>query len=264
VDTNDVENAVCAAFRDRGRRFVFVAGELDDHRRPPLVADDLLQPLPEIEVPTLGHYAELVDEGRVTFADREQAVDRVHIEELATEPAHVTNEVVRTPPSDARDPGQARIPVFDLDRLRWWLTDGEVVLGRIAVVSVELDNLAHVNERLGYKAGEHLIEAITTRLRAVTRPRDVVASVEATVAFALFMGKRRIDVADSRSGPVRRDRSAVRSHPRPCHRNCPLASVVAGSATLPLECASPNPGFIATQTRCHACPHLAGAEAISG
>ena len=55
-----------------------------------------------------------------------------------------------------RDPGQARIPVFDLDRLRWWLTDGEVVLGRIAVVSVELDNLAHVNERLGYTAGAHL------------------------------------------------------------------------------------------------------------
>jgi diguanylate cyclase (GGDEF)-like protein len=67
--------------------------------------------------------------------------------------------------------------VFDLDRLRWWLTDGDVTLGRIAVMSVELDNLAHVNERLGYKAGEHLIEAITTRLRAVTRPRDVVAHV---------------------------------------------------------------------------------------
>ncbi len=76
-----------------------------------------------------------------------------------------------------REPGQARIPVFDLDRLRWWLTDGEVVLGRIAVVSVELDNLAHVNERLGYTAGAHLIEAITSRLRALTRPRDVVAHV---------------------------------------------------------------------------------------
>ena len=76
-----------------------------------------------------------------------------------------------------RDPGQARIPVFDLDRLRWWLTDGEVVLGRIAVVSVELDNLAHVNERLGYTAGAHLVEAITSRLRALTRPRDVVAHV---------------------------------------------------------------------------------------
>src|SRR5262249_48962699 len=84
------------------------------------------------------------------------------------------------PPGGAgsdREPGQARIPVFDLDRLRWWLTDGDVTLGRIAVMSVELDNLAHVNERLGYKAGEHLIEAITTRLRAVTRPRDVVAHV---------------------------------------------------------------------------------------
>ena len=79
--------------------------------------------------------------------------------------------------SGDRDPGQTRIPVFDLERLRWWLTDGEVALGRIAVVSVELDNLARVNERLGYKAGAQLLEAITTRLRAVTRPRDVVAHV---------------------------------------------------------------------------------------
>ena len=79
--------------------------------------------------------------------------------------------------SGDRDPGQTRIPVFDLERLRWWLTDGEVALGRIAVVSVELDNLSLVNERHGYRAGAQLLEAITTRLRAVTRPRDVVAHV---------------------------------------------------------------------------------------
>ena len=87
-------------------------------------------------------------------------------------------------PAGDRDPGQARIPVFDLDRLRWWLTDGEVVLGRIAVVSVELDNLAAVTARLGDTAGADLIEAITTRLRAVTRPRDVVAHVN-TERFVL-------------------------------------------------------------------------------
>src|SRR5207245_831033 len=65
-------------------------------------------------------------------------------------------------PAGDRDSGPARIPVFDLDRLRWWLTDGEVVLGRIAVLSVEIDNLARVNERLGDKAGAQLIEAITS------------------------------------------------------------------------------------------------------
>jgi diguanylate cyclase (GGDEF)-like protein len=80
-------------------------------------------------------------------------------------------------PGGDRDPSQARIPVFDLDRLRWWLTDGDVALGRIAVVSVELDNLADVGTRLGDSAVAELIEAITTRLRAVTRPRDVVAHV---------------------------------------------------------------------------------------
>jgi diguanylate cyclase (GGDEF)-like protein len=73
--------------------------------------------------------------------------------------------------------GQARIPVLDLDRLRSWLTDRNVQLGRVAVVSVELDNLASVNERLGDGAGTDLLEAITQRLRSVTRPRDVVAHV---------------------------------------------------------------------------------------
>ncbi len=67
--------------------------------------------------------------------------------------------------------------MLDLDRLRSWLTLGDLNLGRLAVVSVELDNLAFVQERLGYTAGAHLLEAITQRLRTVTRPRDVVAHV---------------------------------------------------------------------------------------
>ena len=75
------------------------------------------------------------------------------------------------------DPAPARIPVLDLDRLRSWLTLGDLSLGRLAIVSVELDNLNFVEERLGYAAGGHLIEAITQRLRTVTRPRDVVAHV---------------------------------------------------------------------------------------
>jgi diguanylate cyclase (GGDEF)-like protein len=83
-----------------------------------------------------------------------------------------------TPASpDGTDPAPARIPVLDLDRLRSWLTLGDVDFGRLAIVSVELDNLAFVEERLGYAAGGHLIEAITQRLRTVTRPRDVVAHV---------------------------------------------------------------------------------------
>jgi diguanylate cyclase (GGDEF)-like protein len=81
------------------------------------------------------------------------------------------------PTGTERDSGPARIPVLDLDRLRTWLTLGDVHLGRLAVVSVELDNLNFVQERLGYAAGAHLLEAITQRLRTVTRPRDVVAHV---------------------------------------------------------------------------------------
>jgi diguanylate cyclase (GGDEF)-like protein len=61
--------------------------------------------------------------------------------------------------------------------LRSWLTLGDVNFGRLAIVSVELDNLGFVEERLGDAAGGHLIEAITQRLRTVTRPRDVVAHV---------------------------------------------------------------------------------------
>ena len=78
---------------------------------------------------------------------------------------------------DGNDPAPARIPVLDLDRLRSWLTLGDVNFGRLAIVSVELDNLPFVEERLGYAAGAHLLEAITQRLRTVTRPRDVVAHV---------------------------------------------------------------------------------------
>jgi diguanylate cyclase (GGDEF)-like protein len=80
-------------------------------------------------------------------------------------------------PTAGVDAAPARIPVLDLDRLRSWLTLGDVNLGRLAIVSVELDNLAFVEERLGYAAGGHLLEAITQRLRTVTRPRDVVAHV---------------------------------------------------------------------------------------
>jgi len=82
-----------------------------------------------------------------------------------------------TAAGDGVEPAPARIPVLDLDRLRSWLTLGDVKFGRLAIVSVELDNLAFVEERLGYAAGGHLIEAITQRLRTVTRPRDVVAHV---------------------------------------------------------------------------------------
>jgi diguanylate cyclase (GGDEF)-like protein len=80
-------------------------------------------------------------------------------------------------PSAAPDPEPARIPVLDLDRLRSWLTLADVKLGRLAIVSIELDNLGFVEERLGYAAGGHLVEAITERLRTLTRPRDVVAHV---------------------------------------------------------------------------------------
>lgn len=84
---------------------------------------------------------------------------------------------IPTSANEGHDPAPTRIPVLDLDRLRSWLTLGDVNLGRLAIVSVELDNLGFVEERLGYAAGGHLLEAITQRLRTVTRPRDVVAHV---------------------------------------------------------------------------------------
>ena len=96
---------------------------------------------------------------------------------LPTSSAHDDRRSEPATVAQGEDPAPARIPVLDLDRLRSWLTLGDVNLGRLAVVSVELDNLTFVQERLGYAAGEHLLEAITQRLRTVTRPRDVVAHV---------------------------------------------------------------------------------------
>ena len=86
-------------------------------------------------------------------------------------------DAARRRPADRSDRNAARIPVLDLDRLRVWLTEGDVEMGRIAVVSVEIDNLASVYERLGARAGVELVESITQRLRTLTRPRDVVAHV---------------------------------------------------------------------------------------
>jgi diguanylate cyclase (GGDEF)-like protein len=112
-------------------------------------------------------------------------------------------------PADPRPPGdrsaeQTRIPVLDLERLRTWLTKEDVRLGRLAVVSVELDNLAHVQERLGFAAGAHLLEAITIRLRTATRPRDVVAHVNQE-RFVLVCR----DVPDEHAAQVLAERIAM-------------------------------------------------------
>jgi diguanylate cyclase (GGDEF)-like protein len=88
-----------------------------------------------------------------------------------------TGATARERAVDRGDRSATRIPVLDLDRLKGWLTEGDVELGRIAVVSIELDDLAGVYDRLGARAGSQLVEAITQRLRTLTRPRDVVAHV---------------------------------------------------------------------------------------
>jgi len=112
-----------------------------------------------------------------------EAVEAVEVtpslEDIELPPVPAFYEASRTAVASAErsDPAPARIPILDLDRLRSWLTLGDLNSGRLAVVSVELDNLGFVQQRLGYAAGGHLLEAITQRLRTVTRPRDVVAHV---------------------------------------------------------------------------------------
>ena len=120
--------------------------------------------------------------GRRATRAADQVAQLLEPEVVVAIPAPTAELVPPTPErsaatADRSDGGPPRIPVLDLDRLRAWLTDPSVRLGRIAVVSVELDNLQQVNERLGNRSGEQLIEAITQRLRGVTRPRDVVAHV---------------------------------------------------------------------------------------
>ena len=41
--------------------------------------------------------------------------------EFASAPVNISDDFANAPAPEPRDPGQARIPVFDLDRLRWWL-----------------------------------------------------------------------------------------------------------------------------------------------
>jgi diguanylate cyclase (GGDEF)-like protein len=154
-------------------------------RRAAALVAQLLEPVVLVDDPDRGDFP-TPDDGVAPLGSLEPDVPPAPITEAAvfaaapaesTRPAPDAVAHPDTPTGSDRDPGLTRIPVFDLERLRWWLTDGEVALGRIAVVSVELDDLAQLNQRLGYKAGAQLLEAITTRLRAVTRPRDVVAHV---------------------------------------------------------------------------------------
>ena len=127
--------------------------------------------------------------------------------------------------SDRNEPAAARIPVLDLDRLRSWLTLGDVNLGRLAVVSVELDNLAFVQERLGYAASAHLLEAITQRLayrdpaarrRRARQPGTLRARVPGRARPAGRRGTGRAD-RDGRRPPfgrARRCRRGDRQHRR--------------------------------------------------
>ncbi|ADB74858.1 putative bifunctional diguanylate cyclase/phosphodiesterase [Geodermatophilus obscurus] len=47
--------------------------------------------------------------------------------------------------------------------------------GRLAVISLDLDDLTVVNESLGHAAGDELLVEVATRLRATVRPGDLVA-----------------------------------------------------------------------------------------
>jgi hypothetical protein len=102
------------------------------------------------------------------------------------------------------DPAQTRIPVLDLDRLRSWLTIGDVNFGRLAIVSVEIDNLGFVEERLGYGAGGHLIEAITQRLRTVTRPSTASGSCSCAARFRTVRPRRVSPSASRWASRIRR------------------------------------------------------------
>jgi diguanylate cyclase (GGDEF)-like protein len=47
--------------------------------------------------------------------------------------------------------------------------------GNLAVHFLDLDRFKEVNDTLGHDAGDHLLKTVAERLRAATRPEDVIA-----------------------------------------------------------------------------------------
>jgi GGDEF domain-containing protein len=111
----------------------------------------------------------------VEVADFVEHVDEVAPSEARREPVRRVPPLPTTPAT--RDANAVRIPVLDLDRLRTWLTERAADLGRVAVVSVELDEVPQLRARVGDAATARHLEAVSARLRTLTRPHDVVAYV---------------------------------------------------------------------------------------
>ncbi|HEY3021441.1 MAG TPA: EAL domain-containing protein [Solirubrobacteraceae bacterium] len=79
--------------------------------------------------------------------------------------------------------------------------------GRVAVLFVDLDNFKIVNDSLGHRAGDRLLEAVAERLRRVLRPEDVIARFggdEFTVLLANVHDERHaLRVADRLASALR-------------------------------------------------------------
>jgi diguanylate cyclase (GGDEF)-like protein/PAS domain S-box-containing protein len=84
--------------------------------------------------------------------------------------------------------------LFD-DRLRVAIADAHRRGQRLAVVFLDLDHFKHINDSLGHKAGDEVLQAIARRVRETLRTGDTVARLGGDEFVLLLTGLRTADEA---------------------------------------------------------------------
>ncbi len=117
-------------------------------------------------------------EGRATVVSEAADVESPMVAAAAVPASSATATLASLPV-----PGRTRLAtttpdIADADLLRRWISDWQPGHEPLAVFSVDLDAFDAVLDGLEHVDAQHVVDTVTSRLRSVVRPSDVVAQVE--------------------------------------------------------------------------------------